>query len=305
MKPMRDYRIRVALAGIAIVAMFFLVVGLPNLVLDPGMPLQRIMSFLAQQLTGMRFAGPPPGSVPMGSGDVLVDVLRTAFAIALFAFPLALILVLLDPEARKRVLRAALRIGLLMAVLYYFLATQSEQMELETEETGGVVPQEQPPMPEPIEAEDFDAEAVSPWIARGLSLFIGLLVALAVLWIGRRVREAYTEEKAPLDQLADQAEATILEIESGGDYRNTILRCYAEMSRIVKEQLALQRGTTVTAREFVDYLLRARLPASPVLRLTQLFEQARYGSGDQTPNDERAAVTSLQEIAEACRSATT
>jgi heme A synthase len=293
------------LIGIAIVAMFFLVVGLPSLVLDPGMPLQRIVSFLAEQLGGLQFAGPPPGGMTGTSNPLLVNILRTAFSIVLFVFPLALILVLLDPKSRKRVLATALRVAILMAVLYYFLAAQSQEMEFESEGAGGQLPEEEAPLPDPIEYEDFDAETISPWVARALSLAIGLVVALVALWIGRRVREAATEEKTPLDRLADQAEAAIFEIEQGEDYQNTILRCYAEMTRIVHEQLALQRGTTVTAREFINYLLRARLPGGPVRKLTQLFEEARYGSGTHTQDDERAAVTSLQAIADACRRATT
>jgi len=56
----------------------------------------------------------------------------------------------------------------------------------------------------------------------------------------------------------------------------------------------------VTAREFTDALVRARLPRRPVQTLTRLFETARYGSSATTPQDEQDAIASLRAIVRAC-----
>ncbi len=295
----RSHIIRLVLLAIAVVAMLLLIGGLSGVELEPGLPFARIWQFLVDQFSTSGLTGPAP--VPAGSSEALVDVFRTIFIIALICFPIAVILVLIDPDLRKRVLRTMLTTALLFIVLSLFLQRQANELETEGEPFNIGQPGEGLGAVEPLPFDEFSPERVPPWVAWGLSLALGLVVAVIVYRIVDHIRRNRAEAGLPLDQIAQQARSAIAEIEQGGDLRNTILRCYAEMSRTVREQRGLRRGATVTAREFTDNLIRADLPREPVQRLTRLFERARYGTGAPTREEEEEALASLQAIVDACQ----
>ncbi|HTP10892.1 MAG TPA: DUF4129 domain-containing protein, partial [Anaerolineae bacterium] len=84
----------------------------------------------------------------------------------------------------------------------------------------------------------------------------------------------------------------------GGDFKLTIVRCYQEMSRVVREERGLAREAAMTPREFEDYLASQGLPRAALNTLTRLFEQVRYGSLPAAAQEEALALTCLTEIAE-------
>lgn len=295
----RTQILRLVLLSLAIVAMLLLVGGLSRIELEPGLPFARIWQFLVDQLATGGMTGPPPALV--GGGEALVDIFRTAFIIALICFPIAVILVLIDRDLRKRILRSLIRTVLFFVLLSVFLDRQAAELEIEGEPVNGGQPAEGFGAVEPLPFEEFRPEGVPPWIAWAASLAVGLVIAVVVYRIADQIRRNRAESSLPLEQIAEQARSAIAEIEQGGDLRNTILRCYAEMSRTVREQRGLRRGATVTAREFTDQLVRANLPREPVLRLTRLFERARYGTGPTTREEEDEALASLQAIVTACQ----
>ena len=295
----RARTLRVVLLSIAIMALFFLVVGLPRVDLDEGVPFQQIWQFLVEQFATERPLL-PYATTPTGGG-LLLDVYRTIFIIALIALPFAIILVLIDPELRKRVLRSMVRVLLIMVLLSLILRNQAERegITLEGMEGGGAPPEG--PAAEPFTTEDFAPERVSPWIGRGLSLILAVVGAAILVTIVVRVRQSRAASKTELDAIAQQAQSALQQIEAGTDLRNVVLRCYVEMSLVVREQRGIRRERSVTAREFTDYLIGASLPRDAVLRLTSLFEKARYSSRPTTGEDEAEAVASLRAIVEACK----
>lgn len=297
MKVLKRQQVKIALLATAVVALFLLVVGLGQIELEPGLPLERILAFLIAQFRREGTAGVVP---PLGGGDFIIDLFRAIFLVALVLFPIGLVLVLLDPDARRRLLGTLIRMALLMALLSFLVSTREEELGFEGQEGLGMGPRDEFEFVEPLTPEAFSPTSVSPWIGWGLSLLAGLVVALVVYSVVNHIRKNRAAE-AQLEQLARQAEAALVDLEAGGDYQDTIIRCYAEMSRIVREERGLHRDRAMTAREFVDYLLRARLPNAPVRRLTQLFEAARYGAGAHTPEDEEDAVASLRAIVAAVR----
>ena len=50
------------------------------------------------------------------------------------------------------------------------------------------------------------------------------------------------------------------------------------MSRVLHQQRGIRRHQAMTPREFVVYLEEVGLPTEAVMRLTELFEQVRYGA---------------------------
>lgn len=297
MKAARSRTIRLVFLSIAAVAMLLLIVGLSRVELDPGVPFAQIWQFLVEQFRTERPL-PPYGSGTPG-GSVLLDIYRIIFFIALAALPFAVILVMIDPELRKRVLRSMLRILLIMALLMLVMRNQVEQEDVPFEPEGGQPAGEQGELEE-FSPEDFSPERISPWIGRGLSLTLGLLAAAIVVIIIVRARRNRLESGSALEDIAFQARSALEDIEKGGDLRNIVLQCYAEMIRVVREQRGIRRDRTVTAREFTDYLITAKLPSGPVQALTGLFEKARYSSRTPTAEDEEEAVTSLRAIVRAC-----
>lgn len=302
MKQRYRYLLRTAIAAVVILAMVLLISSIPNLTLKKGVPFDQLWAFLVEELGLNGMMGGPPAGGPTGGGEGLVRFMRILFYILFICFPFAIIVVMLEPDLRKRVLRTILQLALLMLALALLVESQAEELEL-TDSGVGMQPQgEEAALADPMTPEAFEAENVASWIPWAISLALGLLVALIAVAIVNVMRRSRAEETMPLDQLASRAEEAIADIESGGDLHDTILRCYAEMSRIVREERGIHRDRTVTAREFVDYLLRANLPSEPVDTLTQLFERARYSTREQSAEDQEKAIASLQAIAAACRS---
>ncbi len=302
MRPSRAQLIRIILLSIPVVAMLVLAAGLPQLELTPGVPFEQIWQFLLDQFRGGEDVR--GGLAPLiGNADLLIRIMQTIFVFALVLFPLAVIMVMLDPELRKRVVRTLLVMVLIFTLAGMWLNNLTELEEGEDDIFGA--PGNLDDLrggADPFTDESFDVEGVPSWIPLGLSLVAGLLVALIVISVVRQVRRDRLEREASLAPFARRVEMALDELEQGGDLQNTITRCYAEMIHMVREQRGVQRGSTVTAREFTDHLIRAKMPPSAVNRLTQLFESVRYGLGGVGPQDETDAITSLQAIADACRS---
>jgi len=82
--------------------------------------------------------------------------------------------------------------------------------------------------------------------------------------------------------------------------RDTVLRCYFQMSRVVSRERSLTRGKAMTPREFEECLAEAGLPGPPVRRLTRLFERVRYGAHQVAQAEEMEALDCLAEVIDAC-----
>lgn len=298
MKVSRSRTLRMTLLGIALLAMLLLIVGLPRVELDPGVPFAQIWQFLIEQFS----TGRPviPYAVGAPDGSLLLRIYRAIFLIALAVFPFAVILVMIDPELRKRVLRSMIRILLIMLLLMLVMRNQVEPEEMSFEPEGGAQTPGGGLLGEAFSPEAFAPDRISPWVGRGLSLALGVLAAAILVIIILRARQNRLEAESALDGIALHARSALQDIEQGGDLRNVVLRCYEQMTRTVREQRGLRRERTVTAREFVDYLTNAKLPEEPVTRLTGLFEKARYSSRETTPDDEEEAIASLRAIVRAC-----
>ena len=290
--------IRLALLALSLAALFFLIAGLRQIELEPGLPFSQIWQFLLDQLSG--FAQGFGGGGGDGGSDLIIRIYRTIFWIALACFPFAVVMMLLDPELRRRVIRTTIVLLILLALMS-FVMNRQDSIEPETTELENAVLE--PPQAldlEALDVEEFEPEQVSSWLGRTISLVLGLLFAFIIFVIVRQIILNRPAPEADLNSLAKSARRAISELESGEDLQDAILRCYAEMTSTVRDVRGLRRDRDVTAREFTDVLVRAQLPPGPVHTLTALFEKARYGTGNTTPQDESAAISSLRAIVHAC-----
>lgn len=281
--------------SLAIIVMLILSGGLSKLVLSPGQPFSLG--------GGWRSELSAYDTSPLG--EVLVTILRIAFTLALLMLPFTIIYLIISPEARKKALRDFIMMATFILIYYLLSRARTQLMGRESEqrlgegmlEMGEQGIQELAPLPE------FAADPPR-WLIFIASLGLALIVAAVVISIVRNLRRrSQPSEENTLEQLAQDAEDAVKAIQGGADLKNTVIRCYFEMSQVVNKERGLQRKREMTAREFEQYLEKAGLPNGPVQQLTRLFEDVRYGMKSPGDREERQAIASLTAIIKACRSA--
>ena len=269
-----------------VIALMLLANALRSLPLSPGRSLRLDFSWLRRFDTY-------EGQV---NAEWLFVAIRLLVIIAFALFPIAVVVALLDPALRRRVLRGLLMLGLLLLAIQALQNLEWEAQEIEIPEDAAgeeeVLTEGWTPPPEVFTAPDS-------WIVGVVSFGIAVLLLAAIGGIGwllwRRDREA-----APLPLLAREAEIALDALYEGGELREIIIRCYAEMERVVAATRGLRRQGAMTAREFEAQLLRLGLPPAPVDGLVQVFEAARYGMRTPATAEQERAIASLEAIIAAC-----
>jgi hypothetical protein len=130
------------------------------------------------------------------------------------------------------------------------------------------------------------------------AVLLGLLLA-GIWFFWRRLRA----QESPLTRLADEAQLALADLQSGSDLKNTVLRCYMQMSQILSEQRGITRPHDMTPREFAQQLAAIGLRDEHIGQLTRLFERVRYGACQAGEREEREAVACLTAIAQLYRRA--
>lgn len=274
------------LAGVAIVAMILLSAGISQLELLSGRP----FSLGRGSQFGIRLGEATPG------GDFIVTAILALSAMLQLLLPFAIIYLLVSPKARKQFLRSLSSLLWLLA-LYLLLRSR----------VGVFGEQEIMPPPDAVPAGEVVPEvefvaAPSQWFVFVMNLAVALLLAAVVvggLWFLLHRRRQPTSS---LEQIAWKAQDALQALRAGGDLRNTVLRCYFEMSRVLSEQRGITRAKAMTPREFERYLEEAGLPGEHVRGLTRIFEGVRYGAKVPGEDDESHAIACLTRIVEACGS---
>ena len=247
------------------------------------------------------------GSDLPGDGTLWEYFLRGVMALTIILLPVYIVQAMLTPEGRKRLVVDLIIIGFVFLLLRV-LETREEQ-ELVIEETSQEFAvnspfddisfavdntMELPAIPE--EAPDW----LSAVIIIALAALVITLVLTALWWI----RKKQKPKKDTLNLVGDQAQQALVDIRKGGDLKSAILRSYAEMNRVVKEEMGIARQRTMTARDFEQHLIQKGLPAEPIQFLTHIFEKVRYGHDTAGKIEETQAVNALTNIIEAVQEKT-
>lgn len=276
------------LLGIATAALILLSTALTGLELLPGQPFT--LSGEPSDGTG--------GSETLPGEEVFVLLFRAMIAIFGLLLPVAIIYFIVSPEFRKRVLRSFLPM-LPLFLIFYLLMRSSPDFLRRAEEV------------QPLEslAEGFpkaptpEFVATPPqWLVVVANLVLALLIAALVVgavWLLWRLQR---QRVSPLERLAQEAKEAIEAIQAGADLKNTVMRCYYEMSQVLREQRGIRRQRATTPREFEQQLEQLGLPGEHVRQLTRLFEKVRYGAKTVDEDEERQAIACLTVIVEFCRS---
>jgi hypothetical protein len=132
------------------------------------------------------------------------------------------------------------------------------------------------------------------WIA-WMGVFVVVVLFLAWLFYGRRDA---TRDRDPIQVVVEEA---VFAITQGQDFKNAILRCYQQMSLVLKREQEIEFEIAMTAREFEASLMERGFPVEPIHQLTRLFELVRYGNESPTGEEEKKALMCLETIVQFCR----
>lgn len=224
--------------------------------------------------------------------------------LTLFAAPLSItvlilmaVLFLFSGKLRRlivmRMIASLIVMAILMAIFYSDIPeSRQDTGEMIVTDMGEMIGEEL------INETNTSEEEPVPEIPRGLSytfsFVLVLLFLLILFFLFKRIRAIQSHQKKR--SILDVTEETLQSIREGSDFSNAILRCYDEMSMILKESKGLVRSSAMTAGEFRDSLTMEGLPAGEIKSLTGLFEKVRYGKGQLSADDEKAAETCLKGI---------
>jgi hypothetical protein len=267
---------------------------------------------VASGLESFEFSpGTPFSHLP--EGDFSPYPPSVAFIIAMFGTVVLFILTLflLTPWSRRKIRLILAGMALVTAILGIMAVTAALLQETLPESLPppaleatpqAQIREEDPPFETEegidIPHQEFEKPAISPWISFGLSLGLVSLVFL-LAWLFLRERIQPEDERVALAEIAEQA---MDEIKAGKDWGDAIINCYANMLQAVSEsRKIILQNDSLTPAEFVALMVKARLPAAPVERLTALFERVRYGGKQATQAEIDEAVACLQDIVAACR----
>lgn len=274
---------------LALAALVFLAASLKQVQLQPG----RALPFGAPGLSQ------DDGAAGGVAGNLMMSLMRGIYGIALVLLPAAIIYLIVSPSARRRLLRDIL-IFLPLLLLFYVISEAMQRKEARDLQSPEAAPAggqfgEAGMLP----MADFVADPPR-WLVWGATMALALLLAglvfAVVSWAGKR-----RPREAALERVAQQAEEAAAALTSGADLRDVIVRCYAEMGRVLAEARGIRRAQDMTPREFEIYLEALGLPAAPVHRLTLLFEDVRYGGRQAEHSEGQLAIMCLQSIAQAAR----
>jgi hypothetical protein len=283
------------LLSITILALIFLSTGLSK------STLQRSQPFPVWIFSNLEPGEVPPGEVRSGEVPTLPVSLwyRLGFFILIGLLTLWIITFILHPEARKRMLIRM--IGYLTLLLIISLVySKLNPPELVNQNGGddveigpsGIFTQEEPPVTPTLVADP------PQWLVVTITLAFIILI-LGVIWFVWQRRPWRTTLESPKQLLALEARRAIETLQAGSDLKDTVLRCYQEMSQVLKEQRGIQRQKGMTPREFEKHLVEIGLRDEHIRRLTWLFEGVRYGDNVSSERDKREALDCLRAIVRA------
>lgn len=259
---------------LAAVALVLTAAGLSQLQLQAGIPLPGNQS---------------EGSVSPGSLQPIASISVSTFLKAVLGVIFSLLLLyslyravrgLNWRETLQVGVRIAVFTGLFLALLFALTRVQVNFTVSDKEVLPPALPVEGPPLGQP---------------PAGLIWLVWAALGLLAAWIAFRVITRLTRPPVE-DLLQREAERAVHALSSGEDLRSVVLRCYQQMSLILKREQGIERDAAVTAREFEGILGAKGFPTEPINQLTRLFETARYSVRPPEPGEEQAAVASLTAI---------
>ena len=241
------------------------------------------------------------GSLP-GAGQAGTPLEIPSWKFLLFGILLVLVfvalLMLVDADARKRILLSLFRMVMTLLGIWLLLNYAYQHGDLQRllnlvpAGGAGAATTSQTSMLE------YVAPQISPWLVLAVSFGVGLALILLGWYIYSR------RPKAPgsrvVDEIAGIARDALNGLQPGHDWDDAIVRAYIRMNEVVTAERGLIRQPATTPSEFARRMERAGLPGEAVHALTRLFEGIRYGAKSASLPERDLAAAALSAILHAC-----
>ena len=261
--------------GLVMVITMIIAASLPQLQLQPGMPLPSLSNgqVKAAQAKEDQF-------VFMSANQFIVILIGLIVAITTL-YSMYKLLRGADwknivATARSMLFISLLVCGILLLIMMIPGSESSTQVEMP------------PQTPEPLVTSPLGAAPpVLLWVV-GIGLLI--MTALAGMWI------ITSRQPKPIDLVGLEAERAWQALKTGLDLKDVIIKCYHQMSLALEKDRGIEREDFMTTGEFEHLLETAGLPYDPIHQLTQLFDAVRYGNWKPNPADEQKAIQCLEAI---------
>ncbi|MBN1219774.1 MAG: DUF4129 domain-containing protein [Anaerolineae bacterium] len=277
------------LLGLAGLAVILLAAGLPQLEFRPG---GAFPSWIFDEFQPEEVAEETPSALATPPSNFWQTVILVIIWGILILWVITFILV---PQARKRMLLRMVNYIIILLILYYLLDNLRPLGSLtENEEAASDIGEqwvglEPPPIPPGF------IDNPPQWLVILITaIFMALILGL--VWLVWRLRPRFLPRLEPSELLALEAKQALKTLQTGSDLKNTVLRCYQEMSRVLSQQRGIRRQSAMTPREFEQHLTDIGLRDDHIKRLTRLFENVRYGDYTSSEREKREAVDCLNAI---------
>lgn len=271
-----------------------------------------VLFYTASGLSDMRFQPPQPLWHEKSGAATAVPRILTSISIgfqetplwekitffALIALLFVILLLLLNPETRKRVIALLIRtVVTFLALVWLMKNTGKNQLPF----TALLEPASPSVVGElgEVQAPIYTPPSIPPLVIYLLSL----LLALGLVFLFWRLWQWNLQlhpQISPAREIADIARDTMQHLSRGQNLEDAIIECYVRMNETVNNRRGLRRMQDMTPTEFARRLESMGLPAVAVRRLTTLFERIRYGGKASTLDDVRDAKACLGSIVQAC-----
>jgi len=281
-----------SLLAFAVIATMLLAAGLSGLELLPGrsIPIAGILEVMLGEFS----VSSPKISLPVSIIQLIIGCLWIFLFISIIAF-------IVSPEVRKIVLGRAIKYTLWFLIFFALIRWLQPTLPLLGEGPEGpsdLIPSDiQNPaelLPTPP---DFIVNPPS-WFVIIISILL-ITIPLTIVWVLWRFFRVKSEEEAPLEMITREVQHTLEEIQAGKDLKDTVMRCYWEMSQFLSKKRNLDRPSGMTVREFEQYLADYGLRTEHIQQLSRLFERVRYSGKSAGPREEKEAVACLRAIVKA------
>ena len=272
-----------------------------------------MLVILASGLSDLRLA--PAKPMFLGNGEQIRPIQETLVEIAkqfnevpfwqqvllvgAFFFVILLSFLFLPSEFRKKLLKLVFKLGLFaFAILYFFENVEFDAERMMPEESIAsinMLGEEGDGISVPPEV--FQSPEVTPIWSYVITLFVVAVLGALIWWIWRNFANSQQVEDLALKEFSIIAKKSLDDLADGIEWEDVIVRSYVQMGEVVNARRGIRRAIEMTPNEFSERLIKAGLPASPVLRLTRLFERVRYSRHSAGEEEVNEAVACLNEIA--------
>jgi len=281
---------KLLLIAVAVASVLILAAGLSRVQFLPARPFP--LAGILEALTAGSMQVPGGIALPAGVVQVIAGCLWLLFFVSIIAF-------IISPEVRKGVLRRVIVYLSWFLLLYSVLSVLQSNLQRFQVAPQGPSDALSSDLGDPAEFMPIPPDfIVDPpqWLVIVVTITL-VAVPLGLTWLVWHFLAGPKKESTALEQLTMEAQQALNELQAGADLKDTVMRCYFEMSQILSSQHNLQRAEGMTVREFEAYLAESGLRDEHIRQLTRLFEQVRYGQSPASKQEEAAAVAFLSAIA--------